>query len=225
MKAKRKSVGGGAFPSDPSILKKASSKRNLVRGLATLGILWKRGLLPKDLNSHFYITWLAFENGNATRLAKVLNLHRNSLIFIFKNKLRKPSTYKLRKMWLKIGSSFKNKTFSDKVRIFHKKTIGNPRIFAKENRGLVNLWLMGMPRKVVLAHFISWSFRQGLNLEAVSKRLRTSGRSVHRYRSYAAQKGSPTLKWLGSMKVTRSEWFPLWKNWRRKTLRKGIALR
>ena len=223
MTPKRIRVGGVAFPSDPRILKKASSRLNLIRGLKALDLLWKRGLLPWDLENHFLMTWLAYENGNVQRLSNTIGLHRNTLIFNFKEKIKKQSTFKLRTVWRKIQKKQAKRPFADHLFAFYHKVINRPRFTKTESEKLKNLWLMGIPRKVVLAHFISWSFRHGFNFEEVSKNLGTSGRSVHRYRIYATQKGSQALKWLGPMKAKKTDWFPTWKKWRMKNQPKSIG--
>lgn len=220
MTAKRKRVGGGAFPSDPRILKKASTKRNLVRGLTALGSMWKRGLLPRDLENHWLVTWLAYENGNVRRLSDTIGLHRNTLILNFKEKVKKPSTFKLRTLWRKIQSKKAEKPFTDKLFEFYHKTINRPRFPMRENESLANLWLMGIHRKVVRAHFIIWSFRQGRKLEEICKRLGKHTRSIHRYRTYVTRPGSPAQKWLAPMKALKDEWFPPGLSWKKKTLKK-----
>src|SRR5260221_14478777 len=99
MKAKIKKTGGTHLPSDSKILKAASTKRNLVLGLATLASVWRRGLLPKDLENHFLMTWLAYENGNVARLSKTMGLHRNTLVIKYGNRSKNGSTINLRKLW------------------------------------------------------------------------------------------------------------------------------
>ncbi len=207
MKTKRKRAGGRHFPNDTMILKKASSKRNLVRGLAVLGSVWKRGLLPRDLENHFLMTWFAYENGNVHRLSDTIGLHRNTLILNFKEKVKRPSTFKLRTLWRKIQSKKAKKQFSDQLFDFYHKVIKRPRFSKIEDESLANLWLMGVTRKVVRAHFILWSFRQGRGLKEVCKSLGKHTRSIHRYRAYVTKLGSPAQKWFEPMKAKKKEWF------------------
>lgn len=53
-----------------------------------LGSVWKRGLLPKELENHILMTWLAYENGNVRRLSDTIGLHGNTLILNFKKKAK-----------------------------------------------------------------------------------------------------------------------------------------
>ncbi len=203
-------------PTDPQILKTANSKCNHILGLKVLGSLWKRGLFPSDLENHFLMTWLAYENGNASRLSKTLGLHRNTLIFQFREKANSPSTIKLRKLWFKICSLSGKKSFSQKVFEFYFRAFTKPPLKKFENEGLVNLWLMGFPRKVVRLHFILWLFKRGRSLKEVSRILRLNPRSIHRFRLQATQPGSPVAKWLKPLKPTKKDWYPLGFGGRRK---------
>src|ERR1039457_448681 len=133
MTSKWKRTRGGVFPSDPRILKKASTKRNLVRVLAALGSMWKRGLLPRDLENHFLMTWLAYENGNIRRLSDTIGLNRNTLILNFKEKAKKSSTFKLRTIWRKIQSKKTKRPFGDPLFYFYRKIISRPRFSRIEN--------------------------------------------------------------------------------------------
>ena len=74
-------------PTDSQILKSANSKRNHILGLKVLGSLWKRRLLPRDLENHYLMTWLAYVNGNITKLSKTLGWHRNTLVLYLGKKL------------------------------------------------------------------------------------------------------------------------------------------
>ncbi len=74
MKPKTHKTRRQNMPSDPRILKAARSGRNHLLGLRVLASLWKRGLLPGDLKPHFYMTWLAYENGNISRLSRTPGL-------------------------------------------------------------------------------------------------------------------------------------------------------
>ncbi len=196
------------LPSDPKILKTANSSSNHVLGLKALASLWKRGFSPKDLENHFLMTWLAYENGNVSRLSKTLGLHRNTLVLNFRDKAKSPSTIKLRNLWLKILFSSGKKSFSHKVFEFYFRAFTKPPLKKFKNEGLVNLWLMGFPRKVVRLHFILWLFRRGRRLREVSRILRLNPRSIHRFRLQATQPGSPVAKWLGPLKPTHKDWYP-----------------
>ncbi len=208
MKPRRKKYRKSHFQSDPKLLKKAYSKQNLTRGLWVLASLWKRCLLPRDLENHYLMTWLAYANGNVSRLSEVIGWHRNTLVLYFRDKIKKPSTIKFRKLWLSIRSKDSKKAFPEKVLEFYQRMFSKPRFSKRENAGLVHLWLMGVPRKVVKYNFILYLFRQGKNINEVSQRLGMDARSISRYRWEATKPGSPAIKWFKPLKAKREEWYP-----------------
>jgi len=208
MKRKKRKKVPRNLPNDPTLIKKASTKANLVRGLAALDSLWKRGVTPKDLENHFLLTWFAFENGNVFRLAKTLNLHRNTLVLNYKQKFKKPSTVKLRKYWLGLGVLHAKREFNEKLLEFYHRIIKRPQLLSRENEGLANLWLMGVDRKTVRAHYVLWALRRGIKLTQICRNMRKNKRSVHRFRVYATRPGSPAKKWLEPLKATKAEWYP-----------------
>lgn len=194
---------------DPSILKSADSRRSHIQGLKALGSLWNRGLLPNDLENHFFITWLAYVNGNVFSLSSTLGLHRNTLINIFKHKAKKSSTYKLRKIWLQINSAEKTDSFSERVFRFYHRVIKAPKFSRAENKALANLWLMGMTRKAIRSHFVFWFSRRGEDIKKTSKRMGLNYRTLRRYRAYAAGPNSPAAKWLKPLRPKKKDWYPL----------------
>lgn len=216
---RKKGKGGTHHPNDPGLIIRVSTKANLVRGLSILDSIWKKGLLPKDLENHFLITWLAYENGNVSRLSQKIGLHRNTLVSYFKEKVKKPSTFKLRTLWLGINSAKGNKTFPDKLYKFYNHVVGAPHFSKKENEALGNLWLMGVDRKTVRANYILWALRRGRGLTEIAKVMKRSLRGIHRYRVYATRPGSPAKKWLEPLKATKAEWYPIWKRGRKRKMK------
>jgi len=206
MSPKRKKKNRPSLPPNPANLKESAKKGNLEKGLAALESLWKRGVLPQNLMKHYLMTWLAYENGNVIRLSKTLGLNRNTVITRFNKKAGKRSTVRLRKSWERIGLA-KPRTFSERVYEFYRYEIKEPRLSKAESGGLTNLWLMGVPQRVLSSHYVLWSFRKGRGLVEISERLGKSKRTIHRFRAYAVRPGSPALKWLAPMKALKKEWF------------------
>jgi hypothetical protein len=208
IKNKWKRKEDGIYPPDPKILREISKRENIAKGVAALDSIWKQGILPNDLTGHYFITWLAYVNGNTVRFAKLTGLNRNTVIVTFLNGLRQPSTFKLRGLWFRVKERNKGKTFQDQVRIFYEKVVSKPRLQNNESRALVCLWLMGVPRKVIRAHYVFWSLRQGRGLMEIGIRLGKDLRSIHRYRVYGSKQGSLANKWLILMGINKSDWQP-----------------
>lgn len=213
---RKKRTNRSHHPNDPGLIKKAATRPNLTRGLDALASIWKRGLLPKDLENHYLMTWFAYDNGNVSRLSDRIGLHRNTLISNFREKVKKPSTIRPRHHWLRINSAKGKRTFPDKLYEFFNGIVRTPHFSKKENEGLANLWLMGVDRKTVRAHYILWALRRGMDLTEISKVMKKSLRGIHRYRVYATRPGSPAHKWFGPLKATNEEWYPIHRRGRKK---------
>ena len=193
-------------PSDPKLIQTAKSEKNLKRGLAVLDTLWKRGLTPKDTEKHYHLTWFAYENGNMIAVAKRLDMHRNTISADLIEKVKVRSRVELRQVWKKIYYEDTKKPFADMVFEFYKQTLQKPVLTKSESEALTNLWLMGVTRRVLRAHFILVSLRQGRTMKELCRTLQRDNRSLVRYRSNAAKPGSPEGKWLLPMKLKKYDW-------------------
>jgi hypothetical protein len=202
---KRKNVFKFYWDPDQKLLKEATQKGNLEKGLKALDSLWKRGINFQELEGSFYFSWLSYANWNVINMAKYAKLHRNTVIVVFRHSFQIRSIYNLRLKWKKIRD--KKISFPEKVKIIYDQAGMKPRFSKEETKGMVNLWLMGVPWEVVRAHFVLWSMRQGRSNREISNILGIHGRSVHRYRAYALRPGSPARKWLEPLKVKNKEWF------------------
>jgi len=172
-----------------------------------MGNLWKRGLVPADLEKHFYLTWFAYWNGNVFRWAKASGIHRNTLILIFQEKLRKSSTIQLRELWFRIQSQSSKKGFADRLHAFYQKVASAPRFTKAESEGLSNLWLMGFPFKLLRIHYVLWAAREGLNKPEMMKKLGLGVRSLARIKASGGKPGSPAWKWFAPLKPTINDWY------------------
>jgi len=103
MRSNRKKHKQNLLLGEEKVFKK--SKKAMNQGLKILGQLWARGLKPWDLRLHFFLTWLARENGNVFRLAKTIGMHRNSVIVIFKKERGTAKSLKLRMIQIKTCDS------------------------------------------------------------------------------------------------------------------------
>jgi len=193
---------------DPKLLWKAKKKGNLEKGFKVLTSLWKRGITFKNLEASYFFTWYAYGCGNVSVMAKAAGIHRNTAIYGFRHFLGIRKTFKIRPQWKRVMD--RKIPFSEKVKLLYDRAGMKPRISKSENRGLVNLWLMGMPGKVVRSHNVLYLLRKGVDLVSIGKHFEISSRGIHRYRAYAARAGSPVQKWLVPLKPTREEWFKTW---------------
>jgi hypothetical protein len=191
--------------SKPAFKVKAS-KRGLLQGLHLLKWLWNRSLKPKDLKKHFFLTWFAFTNGNASRQASRIGLHRNTLLSTFREQRGTAKTLKMRFLWKKIQTSFPKNSFQKQFFPFYKKAARIPAFTRSESKDLVNLWLTGFPFKALRPHYVLWAFRNGFTQEKIGKMLGVSTRTIHRVRYSNVRKGSAAAKWLSSLKPKKKDW-------------------
>lgn len=183
------------------------SPQKLKNGLIILEKLWKRGLLPDDLRAHFIFMWFCQNKGNMTKQAPVVGLHRNTLLTIFSNSAKK-GTRNLKSRWLFITRKYSKKSFGYQYFVFYKYAVGKSALTEMESSGLVDLWLMGFPQKILKSHFVLWAFQNGLTRKQVAKILDQSIRSLHRICAGAAKKGSPTMKWLSPLNLNTNDFYP-----------------
>ena len=175
-----------------------------------MGTLWDKGLLPDDLEKHFYLTWFAFKNGNVVQLAKGAGIHRNTAITKFQQNWGPKFTHGFRRLWRKIKSSYSRKDLPEQIFQFYKKVGKRPAFSKFQSKGLVWLWLSGLPWKTLRTHYAIWAIRNGETRAEISKRLGISGRTFHRIRIQGAWKGGLAHKWLLPLRPKESEWYPGW---------------
>lgn len=200
-------------PFVPEKVKFQRTTRDILKGYKALDQLWSKGLKPKDLKLHFFMSWLARSNGNASVMAQMCGIHRNQVLLMFGELRGSRRTFKLRKTWEKLRVKYPKKDFFYRFLKFYVSSKGKPNLFLYQHTALVNLWLMGFPFKVLKAHYVLWAFRKGITKEEVSKRFCRDKRSLHRLRFEAANKKSKAYIWLRPLKPKYEEWYPHRKNW------------
>ena len=205
---KKRNKSKSKFPPNPLILKEAAKKGNLGQGLKALDSIWKRGVIPRDLEQHFYLTWFAYENGNVRRLAETIGMHRNTLVLNYRVKVKHVSTLKLRRLLSEVRKTHPKKSFHEQLFRFYHRVFKEPWFLSRENEALANLWLMGVDRKTVRAQYVLWALRSGITLAEIARKMKRETSSVHRFRVYATRPGSPAQKWLAPLKATKAEWYP-----------------
>lgn len=189
-------------------LKADSSKTVLLEGLDCLKALWKKGLKPKDLNKHYFLTWFCFANGVMVRQSQILRMRRQSLIEVFGRIGLGNGTYKLRRIWLKILWKHPKKPFHDLLFSFYRKAVKKPVFSPAENEKLIRLWKMGFPLKALLPHFVLCAFQEGLSIEGTAERLGVDWRTIYGYISLGSREGSPVWQWLSPLRPKAKDWYP-----------------
>jgi len=192
---------------DSNVLKEAGAKGNLEKGLRALEVIWKKGVLPQDLKPHNILTWFSYSHGNLVQLAKFRGVHRNTYNQFFSGKLAIRDRVKLRYSWREIFRKKSRLSYPEKVGFFINKETKVSKLPLEQSAPLVNLWLMGVPWKVIRSHYVLLCMRKGMEIGEIAKRMKLAIRTIPRVRDYALQPGSPVFKWLAPIKPTRKEWF------------------
>jgi hypothetical protein len=190
---------GKAFP---------KSKKVISRGLKVLGQLWARGLKPRDLRLHFFLTWFAWTNGNVMLLAQLLGMHRNTINLIFKKERGTADNLRLRMVWKNICESHPGRPFLERFHGFYKKVGAKPFLTASQNSALAALWLMGMPRKALRANYIFWGLQHGITRVELARKLGICLPALKRIKRGAIKKGTAANVWLSPMNPRKKDWYP-----------------
>jgi len=181
--------------------------KKLLKGLNSLGLLWKRGLLPDDLERHYMLYWFLRCHGNILETARTLKIHRNTIQGYFLRFKYANKAVKLRHAWQSLNDRFPRKSEPDRFRIFYRRFGRIPALTAAENQGLVALWDSGFPMKVLNAHYLLWASRSGKSRSWIESNLDFSNR--HQLRIFG-QIGKPKTRehfWLSPLKPSRDEWY------------------
>jgi len=144
-------------------------KKPWAKGLSVLDRLWKRGLLPEDLDRHYFLHWFVVYGGNIIRTAKALQIHRNTIQGHFLDLGYSKRSVRLRHAWAALESKDPNGTFEAKFHSFYRTFGKDPSLSREENDGLVGLWRIKFPFKSLTPHYFLWAIRAGKSKEWVQK--------------------------------------------------------
>lgn len=200
-------------PFVPEKVKIQRTTRDILKGYKALDQLWSKGLKPKDLKFHFYLTWYAYAKGNGTLMAKMCGFHRNVMFYIFKSANGSTNTLRYRVLWEKIKTQYPNKDFFYRYLKFYVLTGGKANLNLSQHTTLTNLWLVGFPFSVLRSHYLLWAVRQRKDSHEIAKMMGKNYRSVLRFKQHALRPGSIDRKWLKPLKSKYEEWYPTRKNW------------
>jgi hypothetical protein len=181
------------------------SRKNLIHGLSGLNSLWKRGLLPDDVERHYFLHWFVIYNGNIIKTAKALQIHRNTIQGHFLQLGYSKKSVRLRHAWQKLNMKFPQTPFGNKFYGFYQKFGVKPRFSPEENKGLVTLWQTRFPFKTLTPHYLLWTIRSGKPKDWIQKKLGYSYRHRARILSYLLKPKTRDGFWLAPLKPTVKE--------------------
>src|SRR5665213_2971816 len=157
------------------------SKKRLQQGCRTLNGLWHKGLLPDDMEVHFFLHWFSFYRGNISRAAQALQMHHNNLEGRFRRFGLQDGAFNLRHSWLRLAEKNRNESFESNFLKFYRQVRVKPKFTPEENSRLTALWQTGFPFKTLLAHYVLWAIRAGKPKTWVQSQLGYTDRNRRRY--------------------------------------------
>lgn len=176
------------------------SKQKWTRGLATLDRLWSRGLLPQDLDRHYFLHWFVVYKGNIIQTAKALDIHRNTIQGHFLELGYSKKSVKLRHAWQLMEQKPKKMSFENKFHTFYKRFSGKPSLSPDENNALIGLWQAKFPFKTLTPHYLLWAIRTGKPKNWVEKKMGYSYRHKARLLSNVVKPKTRDGFWLSPLK-------------------------
>jgi hypothetical protein len=183
----------------------AFSKAKLLQGFRTIDKLWERGLLPKDLERHYFLHWFVVYGGNIIRTAEAIKIHRNTIQNHFLTLGFSSKAVRLRHSWQALASKNKTASFDANFFKFYQKFGRGPKFTAKENQALTGLWQTRFPYKTLKTYYLLWALRTRKPREWAQKKLDFSYR--HRTRLLTSLLKTKTRDgfWLAPLKPTFKE--------------------
>jgi hypothetical protein len=182
-------------------------KTRLSRGLRTLSLLWKRGLVPDDLERSYMLYWFLVCGGNILEAARRLGIHRNTIQGYFLRFRYSRRAVRLRHAWGNLKERFPRKAEAELFHLFYRQHGEKPSFGSTETRGLVSLWSAGFPMKVLKAHYLLWASRRGKDRDWIESRLGFSNRHQLRIFGQIGRTGTRENFWLRTLSPKRDEWY------------------
>ncbi len=181
------------------------SKITLLRGLRLLDRLWARGLLPKDLERHYFLYWFVVFDGNILKAADAIQVHRNTIQGHFLSLGYSKKSVRLRHAWRSIYQKNSPLSFHKKFLLFYSRLGAKPRLNPDENKALSGLWNTRFPFKTLSTHYLLWAQRSNKSKAWVQKKLEYSPRHRARLLSHAVRINTRDGFWLSPLKPSFSD--------------------
>jgi hypothetical protein len=181
------------------------SKSDLLKGFKVLDQLWKRNLLPEDLERHYFLYWFIVYKGNIIKTAQALQVHRNTIQWHFMKFGFANKAVLLRHSWQKMTEKNKKASFESSFLKFYDQFAGGIKLNREENKILIALWQTQFSFKTLNAHYLLWALRAEKPKTWVQDKLNYSNR--HRLRRLTSVLDSKTRDgfWLAPLKPLRNE--------------------
>jgi hypothetical protein len=138
-----------------------SSKMHLLEGYQTLNKLWDRGLVPSDLELHYFLHWFTLYEGNIVQASQGLQIHRNNMQGHFQQFGLSHKTSGLRRSWERLIEKNSDTAFELNFFQFYRRFNNKTQFTLEENHHLTTLWQSKFPLKTLLAHYALWAIRAG----------------------------------------------------------------
>lgn len=177
------------------------SKTDLSKGLQILGKLWNKGLLPKDLERHYFLHWFVVYDGNILQTAKALQIHRNTIQGHFLALGYSKKSVRLRHAWAEKEKG----TFESKFFDFYNRFGGKPKFSIEENKLLIALWKTRFDFKTLSSHYLLWALRSGKSKDWAQKKLDYSNRHRIRLLTGLLEPKNRDGFWLSVLKPSSQE--------------------
>jgi hypothetical protein len=177
----------------------------LMDGYKTLNVLWDRGLVPKDLELHYFLHWFVLYEGNIVQTASALRVHRNNIQGHFRKFGFANKTYSLRDRWVALLEDHWEDSFETNFFKFFSRFNTETKFTPDENAHLAALWQSKFPFKTLLAHYALWAVRAHKPADWVQKKLDYSYR--HHLRLLTSLLSTKTRNgfWLSPLKPSVEE--------------------
>ncbi len=179
--------------------------RNTKITFGTLDRLWKRDLVPKDLERHYFLYWFALHSGDVDHIAETLQVHRNTIQFQFDRLGLSERSEALRKFWLILAQGRQKNPFeADFLKFLHMDE-SQVLFTLDENGALIELWRSGFPFRALSAHYILWALRNGRSKLWVQKRVGFSSHHCMRLLVSILDPRTENGRWLAPLKPMPDE--------------------
>lgn len=188
------------------------SQAALKAGLKSLDSVWAAGGAVKDIQIHLFLTWFLLFEGNLFKSSSSAGIHRNSMIYIFKENRKGFKAFHWRRLWDGICLEHPKEAFDVRLGRFWKNQGFELTLTRGQNKALIGLWKTGFPYKMIRASFWLWALKSGKERAWIMERLGFDHRnSFHYWGTKFKNSDSKTDYWFAPLKSSPGDWYP----WRR----------
>ena len=180
-------------------------KNELLCGFVVLDRMWKRNLLPWNLERHYFLYWFVVYQGNIVHAAEAMGIHRNTIQFNFVRFGFAAKTIRLRRLWEKLADQNPKASFESNFFKFYHSYNAPHQLSSGENKALIRLWQTGFSFKTLGAHYMLWALRNHKSREWFERKLGYSDRHCQRILVSCLNPKTTNGYWLLPLKPTGDE--------------------